>query len=303
MALGGWGSYSSYNANRPTALKKKATPKLSIRVGPSTSSRPPLPKSTAPALVKPKAPAPVAVAPTAPAPVQAVPQQAPFTVGSAPQQLTTASDRTSINEGYGLGVADINRNILDAAMRYGGAGSVTQYGLNGNTSLNVGNNDNSALSAIQRNEVAGTQNIDEGANADNTFFSSRRLTDLQKNNDEAARQRAQAKMDYDKAMGDYASSAIGLRTQRDTGLRNADIADLMAAQAIAPTNQIPQELPPAEEAAADPAPTAAVHAAPKAGYQFVQKVGTRTGMSYNLVRRADGTYWRRYENGDFIPRS
>jgi hypothetical protein len=303
-------SYSSYNRAAPLR-KKRATATLSrgtavrppsIRVGSSTTSRP-APKPAVRPLTK------AAVAPTlSPLPgapsLQAVPKITPAAVGPPPQSLQSASDRTDIRENYGQGMNDINRGIFNAALAYGGVDNVQQFGFDPtgadtSTSLGVTHNpaDNSALSVIARNLTAQDKNIDETAGAQNTFFSSNRLTDLQNTNDEADRQRAAAKKDYEDSMATYISNLTGLRRERDTGLRNADISDITAASAVPPENQqgaAPVDTP------APPAATAPA-AAPKTGFKYVMDHGPNAGLSYNLVLR-NGAYWRKYEDGRLVPR-
>lgn len=304
-------NYSSYN--RPAPLRKKPVVKAtlsrgtavrptSIRVGTGTTSRPALKPSVRPLTKAAVAPA-LSPLPGAPS-LQAVPTVTPAAVGPPPQSLQTASDRTSIREGYGQGMNDINRGIFNAALAYGGVDNAQQFGYDptgADTSTNVGvfhdPADNSALSVIARNLTAQDKNIDETSGAQNTFFSSNRLTDLQNTNSEADRQRAAAKKDYEDAISTYVSNLTGLRTDRDTGLRNADIADITAASAVAPENQ--QASPPPPDA--DPAAAAGPAAAPKTGFKYVMDHGPNAGLSYNLVMH-NGAYWRKYEDGRLVPR-
>jgi hypothetical protein len=193
-------------------------------------------------------------------------------------------------------MAEVNRRLMEAAMRYGGAPQVMQFGLaNGQDTeglVGVTSNpgDASAMSAITRNLGEANKFVDQGSNAQNTFFSSKRLSDLQSNSDEAARARQQAMTEYQSLMSDLVSQIMGARNARDSRGREADIADIEAAQAL-----------PAPAAVQEPGP-AAKPAAPKKGFKFVQNSGPRKGMSYNLVPGPDGKLWRRYEDGKLIPR-
>jgi hypothetical protein len=314
-------SYSSYNRPSRVALKKKApaarlirptpAPKLSFNtVGKPTAGAGLLKKAVAPRAA-PAGP----VLPAAPS-IQAVPTITPPAMGPPPQSLQSASDRIDITQQYGQGMNDINRGIYDAALAYGGENKVQQFGYDPtgsdtSSALDVAHSaaDNSALSVINRNLAATNKNIDETAGAQNTFFSSNRLADLQTQNSEADRQRIAAKKQYDDAIATYISNLTGLRSSRDSGLRNADISDIAAATANAP---IPEQASSVPEAAAEAAPanpfadTAAQQAVgniggPKAGFQFVQASGPNAGLSYNLVMH-NGAYWRRYEDGRLVPR-
>lgn len=234
--------YSSYNRRRPKPVttKKPATATLSRGVAVRPPSKPTL---ATPSLRKPSTPA-TSVRPAAPTP-QARPTIA-VPLAPPPQSMQSASDRTGAWEQYGLGVSNVNRALMEAAQRYGGVDSAAQFGVNDLTSsVGVTHNpqDNSALSVIQRNAAEASKNVDENAGADNTFFSTRRLGDLQNINSDADRQRIAAKAEYDAAVADYTSQVLGLRSSRNEGLRNADIADILAAQQNAPVNQIPQAAP------------------------------------------------------------
>lgn len=248
MAVARPPSYSSYNRRRGMTMSKKKPLSFNSSAGMARPKPRPVVKPVTPAR---KAPAPGvggigAVAPPKPT-LQAVPG---IGVGGAPIGLQTSSDRISAREGYGLGMNDINRRIMAAAMAYGGVNNVQQFGYDptsgADTSSTLGvtvnPEDNSALSVIARNAALQGKNIDETAGAENTFFSSRRLGDLQTVNSDADRQRAAAKSDYDAAIADYLSQLTGLRSSRDESFRNATIADIQAAMENAPTNQIPQPM-------------------------------------------------------------
>lgn len=295
-------NYSSYN--RKTTMSKKKPVKLSFNSRAPVTSRP-IPKPTTKALTpikKPTVGTPGTGGLAAPAPPKPTLQTVPtLGMAAAPITMSSQSDRISAREGYGQGVNSVNRALMDAAMNYGGVTSVQQFGWDptgGDTSslANVSSNpeDNSALSVIARNAALQNKNIDETSGAENTFFSTRRLGDLQNVNSEADRQRVAAKQQYDSAVADYISQLTGLRSSRDESFRNADIADLQAALQNDPTNQIPQQR-------ATPAAVTAGAPKPKSGFKFVQTEGSRSGMSYNLIQK-NGKWFRRYENGDTVAR-
>jgi hypothetical protein len=242
----------------------------------------------------------------APAPPKPTLQQVPGIAQSgAPVTMASTSDRISAREGYGQGLNSINRALMQAAMAYGGVNSVQQFGYDpsgGDTSsalgVTINPGDNSALSVIARNAAAQNKNIDETAGAENTFFSTRRLGDLQNVNSDADRQRAAAKAEYEANIADYLNQLTGLRSSRDESFRNADIADIEAARQNEPINQIPSMGP----SVPSPGTAAAVKAAkPKPGFQYVQSEGSRAGQSYSLFQK-NGKWYRRYENGDTVAR-
>lgn len=264
MAIAKAPQYSAYNRKRlqkkPSVTmgpKKQSKPaKLSSFAVPSLPKKAPYPiKKVAPIA---KAPAPKSVVPPPPALQTAAPIAIPL--GPPPQSLTSASDRVSAREGYNLGLSGVNRALMAAALRYGGAPTVQQFGYDPtgkdtSSLLGVTTNpeDNSALSVIRRNAELSSKNIDEATGAENTFFSSKRLGDLGDVNNDADRQRIEAKAEYDAAIADYLSQLTGMRGTRDEAFRNADIADILAAQEAEARNQLATPAP--EPAAAKPKAT------------------------------------------------
>lgn len=232
-------SYSS------TKLKKKK-PKLSFGTG-----------FAAPA---PKAKAPVAKAPSG-APVNGPPPAG--ILGPAPPTLQGESNRIDAGENYGLAQTGINQQLMQAAMRYGGAPMVQQFGFNPNgsdSSTMVGitgsPDDNSTLSTIARQAKLAATGIDQGQNSQNTFFSGNRLNALQTNQDDAARARATAKAEYDAAVSELVNQLLGARSTRDSAKRNADIGDINYAASQEPEAAVPQSnAPPPKKAAPKKKPT------------------------------------------------
>lgn len=180
-------------------------------------------------------------------------------------------------------------------MRYGGAPQVQQFGYDptgGDTSqlLGVTTNpdDNSAMSTIQREAALASRGIDQSQNAQNTFFSSNRLSALSENDKTASRRRLEAQQEYESAVADLVNQLMAARNNRESGLRGASIADIQAAESVEPPAAVAQPIP--------------AKSKPKAGYQFVQDTGSRAGLSYKLQKR--GKRWFRiYENGDEVIRA
>lgn len=272
MAVARPPQYSSYN-RRSSTMSKKRRPTLSFNTNPGVASRPRPRPSVKPLTPLRRPPTPGTGGIGAPPPAAPNLQQVPaIGAGGAPVGLQSSSDRIASREGYGLGMNEVNRRIMDAAMRYGGASSVQQFGYDPtsgadtSSALGVTTNpeDNSALSVIARNAALQGRNIDETAGSQNTFFSTRRLGDLQEVNSDADRQRVAAKQEYDSAIADYVNQLMGLRSSRDESFRNADISDIAAAAQNEPTNQIPQPAsPPRPPRAPIHVPAAAKKPVPK----------------------------------------
>lgn len=235
-----WGpSYLTY---------KKAKPKPKMKVGVGTTSKPPKPKSNVPSLKKPPKPKP-----SQPAPAPPATSPVPSIQGPAPPSLQGEDQRITGVEDYGNRMNSVNYQLMQAAMRYGGAPSVQQFGYTpggGDTSTLVplGSNpgDNSALSTIARNSALQATNIDQTQNAQNTYFSGNRLTALQRNEDDSARQRLTALQEYEAAVADLVNQLMSARSGRDSAVRQASIADIEAANAVEPPAAVSEEESPPE---------------------------------------------------------
>jgi hypothetical protein len=277
--MASFNSYSSYNKKRKPTPKKKAQPKLKFGTG-----------FAAPNLKKKAPPAPPSGAPVNGPPPAGI-------KGPAPPTLQGESNRIDAGADYNTNLATINQQIMQAALRYGGAGQVQQFGYNpagGDTSSLIGvtssPDDNSMLSTIARNAKLAATGIDQTQNAQNTFFSGNRLNALQTNEDDAVRQRAAAKAEYENAVADLINQLMGARNSRDSAIRNAGIGDIEYAASQEP-----------EAAVAQPGPAAAAAPRPKKGYTHVQASGSRRGLSYKDVKGPNGKKWKKYENGELIP--
>lgn len=275
-------NYSSYNRAKPSLKKKKrATPRLKLGTGTARLA----PK-------KPASPPGAGGAPVNGPPPSGIKGPAPPTIQGENTRIDAGAD-------YNTNLATINQQIMRAALAYGGAGQAQQFGYSptgGDTSSLIGvtssPDDSSAMSTIARNAKLAATNIDQTQNAQNTFFSGNRLNALQTNEDDAVRQRAAAKAEYENAVADLINQLMGARNSRDSALRSASLTDIEGAGAIEPEAAVPQ----------GPGPAAAAKKAPKSGFKYVQATGSRAGLSYNLIRKPDGKWYRRYENGDTILR-
>lgn len=215
--------------------------------------------------------------------------------GGAPPTLQGESARIDAGADYGTTLAGVNRGLMEAALRYGGTPQVQQFGYDptgGDTSTLLGittnPDDNSAMSTIAREEKLAAKGIDQSQNAQNTFFSSNRLGALSENQSTAGRRREDALREYNAAVAELVGNLMSARDNRESGIRNAGITDIQAAESVEPPAAVPQPIPEKSK--------------PKAGFQFVQDKGTRAGLSYKLRKRGN-RWFKIYENGDEVVRA
>ena len=146
-------------------------------------------------------------------------------------QLSSNARRTAARQNYSFDAGDVNRRLLEAAMNYGNAPEVIQYGTGDDSSYNakVNTNPNSTWGNISRFFDESGRNIEEDLNNRNSFFSGAHLDQKQKLGEDVNRQRGQATMDWDSIMGDLNSQIMRSRAGRDQELGEADIMDMLAA--------------------------------------------------------------------------
>lgn len=182
------------------------------------------------------------VAPTAPK-LAAVPQIA---AAPPPPSLQSTSDRNTANYDYGTSMGDVNSQLRSLAAQYGGAPQVTQYGYDANkgaggdtqSTLDVAaNQPGSTLEVLARNLGLTKGNINDTNEAQNTFFSSRRISDLGNADSQYTGDAAAAKRTYDDAVSALTTAILQGRGTRNTNLTNADIADAQAAAQTTPEAQ------------------------------------------------------------------
>lgn len=181
--------------------------------------------------------------PAAPA-LAAVPKIA---VGPPPPSVQTTSDRNSTNYSYGTMLGDTNSQIRSLAAQFGGAPQVTQYGFDPTkgyggadteTKLDVApNQPGSTMEVLLRNLGLTKGNINDTNEADNTFFSSRRLGQLGAADTQFTGDAAAAKRQYDDAMGALVTAILQGRGTRNQNWAQADITDAQAAAATPPEAQ------------------------------------------------------------------
>lgn len=180
------------------------------------------------------------VAPAAPK-LATVPQLA---VAPPSPSVQTAADRNTTNYQYGTLMGDTNTQLRSLAAQFGGAPKVTQYGYDPNTrkdtetSLDVAaNQPGSTMEVLLRNLGLTKGNINDTAESQNTFFSSRRLGNLGSADTQYQGDVGAAKRAYDDAVQALNTAILTGRGTRNTNLTNADITDQQAAAATAPQAQ------------------------------------------------------------------
>lgn len=223
-------SYSPTSYSKAKPLKKKPKPVFSQGTGiarPTIAARPKAPVSPAGAPVNGPPPAGI--------------------LGPAPPTLQGESARIDAGADYNTNLSGINQQLMQAALRYGGAGQVQQFGYDpfGNDSSTLigatsSPDDNSALSTIARGAKQAATGIDQSQNAQNTFFSGNRLNALQDNENDAVRARAAAKAEYENSVSDLVNQLMASRNARDSARRQASIGDIEAAEALPPEAAVVQ---------------------------------------------------------------
>lgn len=257
------GGYLRPNRKIPKPRRRAAAIGVRRATGQPLAKKPAAPKPPRPAAPATPPPRPM---PTAPTPV-AVPQQA-ITPIRPPQTLQSASDRLGVNANFGNAITDINTNLMTAARKYGGMPNVIQYDNAGNpVSTALGAEDpNSALATIGRNQTTQEEYLRNKNNVENNFFSGFHQKQQADQLSDTDRQRAAAYQEFLDSQAQLQQLLLESRTERETGLRNADIADWEAAAArepepgqAAPPAPVPRGRAPAR--AKPPRPSARVLAA------------------------------------------
>jgi hypothetical protein len=290
-----------------------------MALGPSWNQRKPRRKPTRPTFTHPvRPPSPArSPAPKPPTPV-AVPQLAakPAAVGGPPPLSAEGETaRIAARQGYGITMNDVNRQLRELATSFGGAPEVQQFGYNptadprsigsdvttklggiatfnpNDTSLgktrgmSMGSykgslNQNNAMASLYRNLFEGQKFNEQSHVADNTFFSGMTLEDQARTQTEHDRGVAQAKSDYDSAVGNLTTQIQGAQLGRNTSIQEANNAEAAA--------EAERRRQAAAQAAADAA-SAAPAASPAAPISRAQQVeamkrrSRRTGLGLSRI--------------------
>lgn len=132
------------------------------------------------------------------------------------QGLRIAGD-TALSQARG----NRNAGVYQAALNYGDPETIAQWA-NMGFGPSITNNPSSALSIIGKQEKEGLKTIDQGHNAQNTFFSGLRLEDVGKTRSSATDARAQALADYQTAVRELDALLAEAHSERDSAHSEAD---------------------------------------------------------------------------------
>lgn len=240
--------------------------------------------------------------------------------GPPPVTTTGAGIRSRAESTYQSALRQGREGIVQQALRLGSPEIIAALKADPNfaeyvAALDKGLNDPTSLFAQSKyNEGLGLEEIDESANAGNTYFSGKRITDRDRlgksYNDARSGYLADYNTNYSTLIGNMGTA----KSDYEAALGEADRADLDAWLATEPeptgTDQTaagliagnPEGLTtPSGQPVTGPAKGNIDYnyGRPKAGYQYVQHEGSRAGLSYNLVIK-NGKKYRFYENGDKV---
>lgn len=232
------------------------------------------PKKAATSTIKPATLASQTVAP----PVSRVP--GPSSTGQA--------RRTDAQTNYGLSVNDINRQLLQAALKYGGDPTAALYNLEGSISPTAvqTNDPNSSLAQIARAQKDNTKSMEDALTQNNTFFSGMHLTQQQDINDQESRDKSQALRDYQDAVaqlqGGFATANAGYNSE----LRNANLDDINQAASYEPTPGVQAPV----------GSSVATKVATSSKYPSMQMTGPNAGIAYS-EKVVNGKRYKYYADG------
>jgi cell division septum initiation protein DivIVA len=218
-------------------------------------------------------------------------QQAVYTPPSPnPGPSSTGQGRrTAASANFGTSVNDINRQLLQAALKYGGDPMVGLYNYDDTmTPTAVATNDpNSSLAQIARTMKDNTKGLEDELTGNNTFFSGMHLTRQQDINDLADRDKTQAYRDYADAIAQLTGGYQQARTTYGSELAGANQDDIDYAASQAP--QGGPQTPVASQSVATRVPTSNK-------YPMMQTTGPNAGIAYNIVVK-NGKRYKQYADG------
>lgn len=123
-----------------------------------------------------------------------------------------------IQSQYNTAQSSANQGLYQAAMAYGDQSLINQYGQN--AGIGEGGwvvNPNSALPSIQRAQTEAKENTGKSLNSRNTFFSGLHLDALNKINDQASRDTADAYLQFKAAEQRYLDAKAAAEAELLTG--------------------------------------------------------------------------------------
>jgi hypothetical protein len=229
-----------------------------------------------------KAPAPARAklatfTPTAPV-ASPNPNPGPSAGGEAQRNAATGTYQTT--------VADINRQLLQAALQYGGVGQVQNIdpGTGGYANVDVSPNDPlSSMAEIGRTLQTNTKGLNDELTRNNTFFSGQHLTRQQEIDDLANRDRTDAQRQYENAVAQLLGQGGQALGERDLAYANARQSDIDRAAGQAPIATA--------SSAGNQSSTGG-----SSKYPFVQKTGPNAGIAYAIVLK-NGKRYKQYSDG------
>jgi len=206
---------------------------------------------------------------------------------------TGQARRTAAAGGFQGSVNDINRQLLQAALRYGGDPTVGLYNYDDTmTPTSVATNDpNSSLAQIARTLKDNTKGLQDELTGNNTFFSGIHLTRQQDINDLSDRDKTQAYRDYADAIAQLTGGYQQARTSYGAEMAGANQDDIDYAASQAPQGG-PQGAVPAQQVATR-VPTSSK-------YPLMQTTGPNAGIAYQIVVR-NGKRMKAMADGRYIP--
>lgn len=221
--------------------------------------------------------------------------QTPYTPPSPnPGPSSSGQGRRTAAAGTFQGsVNDINRQLLQAALRYGGDPMVGLYNYDDTmTSAPVATNDpNSSLAQIARTLKENTKGLEDELTGNNTFFSGMHLTRQQDINDLGDRDRAQALRDYQDAVAQLTGGYQTARTGYGAEMAAANQDDIDYAASQAPSGG-PQ--------GAVAANTVQTRIPTSSKYPLMTTSGPNAGIAYQIVVR-NGKRMKAMADGRYIP--
>lgn len=227
-----------------------------------------------------------------------------------PPTVATQGSRNQAVADYGISVGDVNRQLRDLALGYGGVDNVEQYAFSADPTNPYRFTDTVGKALVAKNDplsktylteqqrIANQRDNDFSRNrADtNDFFSGANQLATQQIGNNARNSLEQARREYEAAVATLVSQLMTARGNRDRAFSDALSAEITAANAVEPQAEATPEPPPA------PAPAAPATTNPNAQYDQYGRLITAAGNgrpSIVLGKDSHGNvgYWHYYADG------
>ena len=206
--------------------------------------------------------------------------------GPPPATQAGQAQRDEASGRFGISTGNTNRDLMQAAQRYGGTDKVTQVGVGADgkpifSDASVVADPNSEVATINRNTQFGLRDIDEERASGNTFFSGLHQRQRGERTLEGDRQLGTARQGFDDLVHSLTTGWQGDLLTRGTGIAEGNQTDINAANDNPPP---PGPVPPQDMP--NPAPTGKMLA-----FQAAQARGqTKQKNGKWYYRRADGKW-------------